>query len=134
LTRKLKNKEKAFDESKKNFEKTIDEYKIQMTDLIRFNDCSTMKIKELEDQRDNFREIIHKLETENLNLNSECRKNFELYEDERNTKDAFKSDYEFLKERVRNMVQMLKELQSFKDANKNEADKFFDNLFNFYNQ
>lgn len=105
-----------------------------MTDLIRFNDCSTMKIKELEDQRDNFREMIRKLETGNLNLNSEFRKNIDLFEEERNIKEGLKSDYDFLKERVKTMVQMLKELQMFKDNNKNEANKFFNDLFKFYNE
>jgi len=134
LTRKLNLKEKVFEESKKNFEKTLDEYKVKMTDLIRFNDCSTMKIKELEEQRDDFREIIRNIETENLHLNSESKKNYEIFEEERRIKEGIKSDYYFLKERMKTLIQMLRELQMFRDANKNEADKFFNNLFNFYNE
>jgi len=105
-----------------------------MTDLIRFNDCSTTKIKELENQRDNFIEIIRKLENENLNFNSKYMENVELLDEERNIKEGLKSDYEYLKEKVRTMVCMLKDLQMFKDADKNEANKFFNNLFKFYNE
>jgi len=126
-------KEKAFEDSKKSFEKTIEEYKIQMTDLIRFNDCSTLKIKELENQRDNLREIITKLETETLNINLECRKKIELYEEERIQKENILRDHDYLKEKVKMLIQMLKDLNVLKDVNKNKSDKFFNNLFKFYN-
>ena len=132
LTRKLNNKEKFLEESKKNFEKNIEEYKCQMTDLIRFNDCSTIKIKELEDQRENLRDIVKKLENENLNLNSECRKKMDLYEIEKNSKDDIQNEYENLKQRVQILVQMFKDFQNIKENHKNKADKFFNNLFKFY--
>lgn len=105
-----------------------------MTDLIRFNDCSTLKIKELEDQRDKFREMIRKLENENLDLNSKVGENIDLYEEERKIKDNLRSDYEYLKEKVKKMVLMLKDLQSSKETNKIEGEKFFNNLFKFYSE
>ncbi len=108
MTRKLNGKEKAFEESKKNFEKIIDEYKIQMSDLIRFNDCSTIKIKELEDQRNNMREMLKKLESENSNLNSEYKRGIDLFEEGKIVNENLRNDNLYLKEQVKLIMQMFK--------------------------
>jgi hypothetical protein len=134
LNRKLISKEKNFEESKKSFEKTIEEYKNKMNDLIRFNDCSTLKIKELEDLRENLREMIRKIESENIELNSEYRKKQEMFENEKILTIDLQSKLDKMRLNLQTLSLMFQDLRKIKDIHKDQFDNFFSNLYKFYKE
>lgn len=92
----------------------MEDYKNQISDLIRFNDCSTNKIKELENQNENLRDIIKKLEQENSNVQIECKNNIEFLEDEKNSNINLQNQLDEMNFKFSNLMKFCDEIKTAK--------------------
>lgn len=127
-------KDKNFEETIRNFEGITVEYKNQISELIKFNDNSTKKIKELEEQKLNMINIIKDLENQNSNLISDLKYKNELFENEKNLNIVLKNQLENYKIKTHNLYSIAKDLESIKSSHRIESERIFFNLFNFYKE
>lgn len=89
LQRKLKEKEKAFNDNKKTFENIIAEFKIKINNLIAYNDSYASKLhemesyneaqkKEIEEKQEHTEKLNYKIEEINYSYQKEAQKNKDL--------------------------------------------------------